>query len=291
VEELRFPENFRSPPISDGEETVHRVNPKAALVWDPFSFVTFRGIYAKSLGGVSLDESFRLEPTQLAGFGQAFRSIIPESLVGSVAAPDFETWGAAMDWKFATRTYFSVQGDILKSRVRETVGMFDFNDFNTPIVPSSTLENLDFKEQSIGASLNQLVGDEWSFGAQYRFSRAELNTRFPEIPLFLPGSSQFDRADLQQARAYGLFNHPSGFFASAESEWYWQHNAEASSNLKDDAFAQVNLYAGYRFPRQHVTLTFGVLNVGDQDYRLNPLNYYYELPRERVFFTRLLINF
>jgi len=49
-----------------------------------------RGIFSRSLGGVSLDESYRLEPTQLAGFPQAFRTVISESLVGSVAAPEYE---------------------------------------------------------------------------------------------------------------------------------------------------------------------------------------------------------
>ena len=34
---------------------------------------------------------------------------------------------------------------------------------------------------------------------------------------------------------------------------------------------------------------FGILNLSDQDYHLNPLNTYLELPRERAFVLR--VNF
>jgi hypothetical protein len=53
-----------------------------------------RGAYAQALGGVSFDQSFRLEPTHVAGFNQAYRSIIPEAVVGANAAPKFE-WPAS----------------------------------------------------------------------------------------------------------------------------------------------------------------------------------------------------
>ena len=128
-------------------------------------------------------------------------------------------------------------------------------------------------------------------GIQYRFARAELDSRFPRIPNFLPESRRKDQADLQRLETFALFNHPSGFFARAESQWYWQHNAEASAALEDDSFVQWNFFLGYRFPRQRATITLGILNVTDEDYRLNPLNVYTELPRERVFTARLLINF
>ncbi|MFO1513772.1 MAG: hypothetical protein U1F83_12790 [Verrucomicrobiota bacterium] len=48
---------------------------------------------------------------------------------------------------------------------------------------------------------------------------------------------------------------------------------------------------GYRLRRQYGEISLGVLNLTDTDYHLNPLNAYTELPRERVFFARLKINF
>jgi len=55
--------------------------------------------------------------------------------------------------------------------------------------------------------------------------------------------------------------------------------------------SNTNLYLGYRFARRRVEILFGVLNLADQDYRLNPLTVYAELPRERVFMGRLNFTF
>ena len=122
-DDVRFPRNYRQVPISEGEETRSRISPKAALVWSPLPEATARGVYTRSLGGVNLDESYRLEPVQLAGFSQAFRTLIPESVAGSVSAPTFETGGAALDLKFKTRTYVGLEGQWLKSGVDRSWGV------------------------------------------------------------------------------------------------------------------------------------------------------------------------
>ena len=41
----------------------------------------------------------------------------------------------------------------------------------------------------------------------------------------------------------------------------------------------------------HPELMLGLLNLTDQDYRLNPLTVYAELPRERTFMVRLNFQF
>ena len=81
-EHLEYPANFRFAPLSDERRTRDELLPKAALQWDLHRNVTLRGMYAQSLGGLSYDESVRLEPTQLAGFPQAFRSVISEAEAG-----------------------------------------------------------------------------------------------------------------------------------------------------------------------------------------------------------------
>src|SRR2546422_652316 len=63
-DEVQYPKNHRNPPISSGETRKDLFGPKAGLVYSPAEWVTVRGIYSRSLGGVTLDESFRLEPTQ-----------------------------------------------------------------------------------------------------------------------------------------------------------------------------------------------------------------------------------
>jgi Tfp pilus assembly protein PilF len=289
---VHYPLNFRAPPIQTGETSRRQWSPKAALIWTPAPELTLRGVYTRSLGGVTLDESFRLEPSQLAGFSQTFRTIIPESLVGSVSAPAFETWGAALDWYFNTRTYIGLQADLLSSKVSQTIGVFDFNDFTPPIVPSSTPQRLNYREQSAAVTVNQLLTDEWSLGAQYRFAHSSLDSIFPAIATFLPPpANRSDEADLHRLSLNVLFNHPSGFYALAESQSFFQHNASSVTRLPGDSFQQLNFFAGYRFRQERAEITVGALNVTDQDYRLNPLSVYQELPRKRVFYARVRFRF
>jgi len=47
-----------------------------------------------------------------------------------------------------------------------------------------------------------------------------------------------------------------------------------------------NIFAGWRMRRQKGELSLGVLNLAGANYKLNPLNPYSELPRERVFVAR-----
>ena len=50
-------------------------------------------------------------------------------------------------------------------------------------------------------------------------------------------------------------------------------------------------YAGYRFPRRMAEVKVGLLNITGQDYRLNPLNLYYDLPRQRTLAVSLKFYF
>lgn len=292
-EHMQFPENFRAPPVQNGEETRGRWNPKAAVVWDPLPEATVRGTYSRSLGGASFDESYRLEPTQLAGFSQAFRTLMPESLFGSVAAPDYEVWGGALDLKFKTRTYVGLQGDWLRSEVKQTVGVLDyrFAEQVPNIFPGSVRQHLDYDERAVTFTVNQLMGDEWAAGAQYSFVRSELESRFPSLQQAFAEVDSANRAELQRLRLSLLRNLPSGFFAEGQWEFYWQKNLGSASTLPDESFQQLNFFVGYRCPRQYGDITLGVLNATGENYRLNPVTPYAELPREAVFYARLRFRF
>src|SRR5208282_6113918 len=159
ADDEKFPYYFRNPPVTSGEDTRTQVGPKAALVWSPIPEATVRGIYARSLGGASLDESYRLEPTELAGFPQAFRSLISESIVGSQSAPTFDTLGAALDLKLGSRTFLGFQVERLESEVNQDIGDFVLPDGGVPAIVSSTPEQLHYAEHTGSVSLNQLLGD------------------------------------------------------------------------------------------------------------------------------------
>ena len=178
---LKYPQNFRAPPVLGGESHTDRVSPKAGVIWTPWRDTTLRGAYSRSLGGVSFDQSFQLEPSQLAGFQQTFRSLIPESVKGALAAQRYETFGAAVDQKFRTRTYVGLSAELLKSDSTQTLGTYDFV-FPSPAAPGSTRERLKFEEKSLRLTLNQLLSDEWALGAQYRLTHADLRDSFLDIP-------------------------------------------------------------------------------------------------------------
>src|SRR5207245_11701972 len=111
--------------ISKDEDTADRVSPKAGLIWTPTRDTTLRFGYSRSLGGVSFDQSFRLEPVQIAGFNQAFRSLIPESVAGANSAARFETYGLSLEQKLRSGTYLGLGGEILQSKVDRVLGSYD----------------------------------------------------------------------------------------------------------------------------------------------------------------------
>ena len=281
---LHYPENFRSVPLSDQEKRNDQVSPKAGLIWTPTDKTTVRGGYTRSLGGVSLDQSFRLEPTEVGGFNQAFRSIIPESVAGANANASFETAAAGVDQRFNSGTYLGLEGEILFSDIDRTVGAFDLaTTFPFQIVPSSTPQELEYRERSLYANVNQLLSEEWSVGVRYRLSDAKLESRFPEIPAAVSrGSEVTQEATLHQVNLWLLFNHSRGLFARTDALWTRQDNRGYSPDLPGDEFWHFNALVGWRFAQRRAELAVGVLNIGDQDYRLNSLNLYPELRRRRT---------
>jgi len=288
---LESPVNFRTAPIASGEDSDDRVSPKAGFTWLPARDTVVRFAYTRSLGGVSFDQSARLEPSQVAGFNQAYRSLIPESVSGSVAGSRFETFGLALEQKFSTGTYVGAEASLLESDASRTIGVVDLR-FPPAYVNSGTRQELDYVEKDLLITVNQLLGDWWSVGARYWLSDTRLKTQFPQIPTSVtPAADVTNDALMHQLGFYGLFNHPSGFFGRAESMWVSQSNKGYTPDLPGDDFWQLNLFAGYRFFRRHAQVQVGVLNLTDQDYQLNPLNLHAEFAHKRTFTASLQFSF
>jgi outer membrane receptor for ferric coprogen and ferric-rhodotorulic acid len=96
---------------------------------------------------------------------------------------------------------------------------------------------------------------------------------------------------LQQLSLSAIYNHPCGFFARGEALWEAQSNNGYTPAEPGDDFWQFNALVGYRFPRRKAEVTLGLLNLTDQNYNLNPLNLYNELPRSRTLALRLQLSF
>ena len=200
--------------------------------------------------------------------------------------------------KFPTGTYVGIQATFLKSDVDRRLGVFDaslnsFGLISPPIVPSSTPELLKYEEENLSLTLNQLVGDEWSFGARYQVAFSDLQTIFKDVPKSVaPGlADSRQKATLHQGQIFALYNHRCGFFGSIEGYWARQSNVGYFPDEPGDDVFQLNAYVGYRLRRNFGDITLGFLNLTDQDYKLNPLNYYNELPRSRTLLVRLRLNF
>lgn len=293
---LTYPRNADILPLGDGKDSRDLLAPKAGFLLTPWSGGSMRGAYTRSLGGLYFDNSVRLEPAQVAGFSQAFRSLIPESSVGLVPGTEFDTANVAYEQSLRSRTYFGVETAWLRSEGERTIGV------TTGVLPSplpgataSTRQQLEFRERNVSAYVVQLLGDGLSIGARYRLSEAQLETRLPEIPdnaIGLGDAEQSERAVLHQVALTASYLHSSGVFGAWESSWYRQHNSGYSGSLgSGDDFWQHDLWLGYRLPRRHAELRLGLLNVTDQDYRLNPLNSYLALPRGQTVAASLRLNF
>jgi tetratricopeptide (TPR) repeat protein len=289
---LNYPDNIDVPPIQDGQNTKDQVSPKVGIVWDPLPDTRLRAAWTRSLGGVFFDQSVRLEPVQIAGFNQAFRSLVPESVVGLVPGTRFETWGAGWDQVYRpTRTYLTVEGQYLTSDATRTVGVLT-NSSIGPIPPpvadsaSSDREKIEYHERSLIVALNQLVGNDWAFGARYKLTDADRDGGFRGQLRGLNGTAGLNQdveATLHQLDLFTAYTHRCGFFARFDAVWSRQSNRDYAPDIPGDDFWQFHIIAGYRFWQRRAEARVGLLNLTDTDYRLNPLTLYSELPRERTF--------
>jgi hypothetical protein len=291
---LTFPRNADLPPLAPAEDSKSRLSPKIGLTFEPWRDGYFRAAWTRSLGGLYFDNSVRLEPAQVAGFVSAYRSLIPESSAGLVPGSEFETWDAGFDQRLESDTYFGVAAELLQSDGARTVGAFTNSTFlPIPDSPTGTRQTLDFEERSLSAYVSQLLGNRWAAGVRYRLSEARLTGRFPDLPA-VPGVvalSQDERSVLGQLQIHGLFNHESGFFAQWYSDWYHQSNYGYTPDRPGDSFWQHSAFVGFRFPRRQAEVRLGLLNLTDQDYRLNPLNLHPDLVRGRTVVTTLRLNY
>ncbi len=317
---LLYPTDYRNPPLRDTETRTSRFSPKLGLLWTPWPDAVLRAAYTRSLGGVSLDDSVRLEPTLVGGFNQALRTLIPESVKGSVNAGRDNRLNVGFEQKLGAGTYLAVEGNSFSSDVDRAVGVFEANVepfgnqfvLTPPITTGATTEKLRYKDKGVVFTANQLLGGGWSLGALYALDEVRLDSSFPDVlRSAAPGFRQFLdnksstslRATLQQARVFALYNDPSGFFARAEALWYGQDNRgypgtqsvpgqnRLASPAQGADFWMFNLYAGYRLPRNIGDLSVGLLNLTSTDYRLNPLNEYAELPRSLTVSVQTRLNF
>ena len=251
-----------------------------------------RGAWGRSRLGVDLDQSLRLEPAQLAGFVQSYKTLFPSSLVGQVGGAHLEHFDLSLERRLGTGTYLAAAVQRLESHTTHHVGVYRSDTLAGEPGAHPLNEQLRFREHNAEVSLRQLLGDCFTFGALYRVSEARLTVRYPDLPFALTRRAEGDtRGLLHRVTLQSQFRHPTGLFAGADAHWWSQDVADRHFQASTPAFWQIHFYGGYRFPRDRAELTLGLLNATAQDYRLYPVNFYPDLPRERTFFARISLNF
>ncbi len=298
VERLVVPENHRFAPLTADTKRSNHLLPKAGVIWTSRNDTTVRLGYSESVGGVSFDQSFQLEPTQVAGFNQAFRSLIPESVSGANSGAEFTSTGFSIEHRLPSHTFIALSGELLQSEVNRGLGAFEFVDSGGGFVGNgfTTLhERLKFEESSLSLSLHQLLGKEWAVGATYRVSRANLKDNFTDVTDtiatagFLPHT--FVTSTLQSLDTHVIYQTADGLFARVNAALLHQRNEDYEPARSTEEFVHVDVMAGYRLFHRHAAITVGVLNLTDQDYQLSPLNLTFERYRSRTFFARFSIQF
>lgn len=272
-----YPSRSLGVPVASGTDRVSRVSPKAGLVWKPTAKTSAYASYTRSLGGVGPEQSYRLEPTQVGGFNQAYRSLAPESLTGTASAARFELVGIGLDHAFRDDLYAGVQLQLARSEAATLQG------FGGP-VPSFVATRERFTERSATAYVNWLAGERFQLGATYQVAAADLTHHSPDQPAF----EGRRRGSLHRLRLHSGFQHESGLFALFDAELFHQENR---LGVVDETFWDLNARVGYRFAQRRAELSLAVLNLLDRDYRLNPVNFYRDIPRERLIAVTLRLNY
>jgi hypothetical protein len=233
------------------------------------------------MGGLFNDSSTLIEPSEVAGFNQAYRTLLEESIVPGT---QFETWGVGVDHKFPTRTYVNLEGELLNSDSDQQV---PYIKEGFPPLAFGDKQRLDYKEKDLGLNVNQLLGDDLSIGAAYHLIAADESLKNgPPLGSFVYQST------LDEVSLFANYNLPCGFFSQFQANWWDQGgNKGFTPNEPGDDFWQFNCFAGYRFPRRHIEIQVGVLNLANQDYHLDPLTFYLEQAHVRTFVSSLKFNF
>lgn len=294
-DDVRYPVNGDVAPVGDEERRRSQWSPKAGLGWAPWKGGQFRAAYTRSLGGQDYAQSLRLEPVEVVGFTQAYRNLAPVSVAGLLTGLPQDVLGVGFDQEFESRTFAGVSLERLTTEGKRTVGAVR-NSTLSPVPDEATLldQDLEYREQTLSAYVNQLFGNRWVAGARYSLSRSELEIGYPGLPAGLNGLPDVlrdEEAVLGRLELMMGFNHESGFYAQWASVFYHQQTLDSALPMPDESFWQHDVWVGYRFPRRRAEIRLGVLNLLDEDFRLNPLNEYRPIPRERTFEAALRINF
>lgn len=291
VDDVRSPLAHYTIPVDDAAIEKLRLLPKAGLLWNRYPWLTLRTLYAETMGGLSFDESFRLEPSQLLGFPQSFRTLIPETEPGIVGLPHHQTTGISLDFKINAAVFLGVGLQELRGDVERAQGIIRYSALPAAFhYADSSLGSARYRERELWASIHCLAGPWLSMATKYRYVDSTLGQSYQENAMQADFESQH-QAGLHELRTSVLVHHESGGFASLEHRFLGQMSSGYGATRPNESFSQLNAYVGWRLRNSRADVTIGLLNLANQDYRLNPLTPFDDLSRQRTLHARFRFYF
>jgi outer membrane receptor protein involved in Fe transport len=269
------------------------VAPKFGIHIELTDNLDLRGFYTKYLNGLYFDNSFSIQPNQLAGFNQAYRNLVPQSVVGLVPAAEIQSYGSGLDFRSPSGNIFSgIEFVVSSSDAQRGVGAMT-NSTGLPIPDTHlTLDQyLEFTENRLSAYFNHIVGSYVTLGMNYTLADSRLHSRFPVLPTNLTNLDSIEYVDnslLFQGEFSLLYNHPSGWFGRWASRIDHQWN---DAPFPDESIWRHDILLGYRFPRRRLEVMVGVQNLTDQSPQINPLNFPRQMAPQRTIYVQAVVSF
>jgi tetratricopeptide (TPR) repeat protein len=271
---LQLPANFywtagvSGDHFEQGDFDRDKVNPKIGLRWFITNWFQVRAAYFKTLKPALVVQQ-TIEPTQIAGFNQFF-----DDFNGSEAS----TYAGAFDVQMLSNLYGGVE--------------YQTRDVHSPLLTTSgestSTTTLNRNEDAYGAYLYWIPHEEWA---------VNVDVLYEKFDPFRSGDPKVETITVPVALRY--FN-PNGLFAGLAVSYVHQDVERPPDSTQNDGNEDIVLLdaaVGYRLPKRYGIVSLEALNLLDQKFDYQDINFLNSEVRaspllpERTILARLTLSF
>ena len=240
--------HYQEDPDGPSALEINRVSPKLGVEIRPIPEITLRAAVFQSVKHRFIFDQ-TLEPTQIAGFNQAFQDF---------NGTESTTFGVGADWNPVQWLWLG--------------GEATWRELDQPLfvdsgLPSASIGSFDGSADTVRGYIGATLGPQVAVAVSAEHTTLKLSQ----------GEGSSDELHTLLAPASVRWFHPIGMFASAEAVYYNQDltriSATAGQSTADTDGVVVNLAGGYRLPNQRGVLSIEVLNLLDRDVKFQEPSY------------------
>ncbi len=289
---LHYPQNVFTLPPASGDTSTSPFLPKLGLSWKMDTNWNFRAAYSETLGGLALEDGYRLEPTQVAGFLQGYRSLLAETLDGSHPAVRFKQAGAGVTYQNDNNLLVDFELQNRSSASNRGIGRLYFDD---SILSAAWASSTDFDELSAQLNVSTFLNEGTSIAFDYRYSDASIESSIPDV------HASANRNGLLHAFALSIHGqNKRGYFAEATFSLLEQEREERSYS-NDTLIGQpideqleaipIDFELGWRRPSGGLRIAIGVKNLGNKNTAIDPVNWTQPIYPKRAVYLDASMSF